>query len=94
MKGHREKGGPVSVSRCSHAVQMAVAVTAISLVLAVSPAHAAPPASDGDADERNTIQSPPPVPAPGGTRRQKPAPTFTPSEQVGADSAVSFPVDI
>ena len=77
MKGHREKGGPVSVSRCSHAVQVAVAVTGITLVLAVSPLHAAPPASDGGADERNTTQSPPPVP-----------------EQVGADSAVSFPVDI
>jgi len=27
-------------------------------------------------------------------QRPAPAPTFTPSEKVGADSAVSFPVDI
>lgn len=34
--------------------------------------------------------------APAGTAQQPPAPkpTFTPSEQIGADSAVSFPVDI
>ena len=35
-------------------------------------------------------------PATGNSSRQsgKPAPTFTPTEKIGADSAVSFPVDI
>jgi hypothetical protein len=94
MKRHGQKGGPGALSRWSHAMQLAVAVTGITLVLAVSPIHAAPPASDSGTDERNTTQSPPPDRAADQQRRQKPAPTFTPSEQVGADSAVSFPVDI
>jgi hypothetical protein len=32
--------------------------------------------------------------APAEKSQPAPAPTFTPSEQIGADSAVSFPVDI
>ena len=94
MKRHGEKGGPGAVSRWSHAMQLAVAVTAISVMLATSPVHAAPPPGGTGADERNTTQSPLPDRAADQQRRQKPAPTFTPSEQVGADSAVSFPVDI
>ena len=55
---------------------------------------AATPANDEPTDEKQTIpqliipvdQSKPPITAP--------ATTFTPSEKVGADSAVSFPVDI
>lgn len=94
MKGTGVKGGPGAVTRCAHAIQLAVAVTAISVVLATSPVHAAPPPGDTGADESNTTQSMPPDRAAGEQRRQKPAPTFTPSEQVGADSAVSFPVDI
>jgi len=34
------------------------------------------------------------VPAETAGKPPAPAPTFTPSEQIGADSAVSFPVDI
>jgi hypothetical protein len=94
MKGPREKGGPGTVYRYSHAIQLAVAVTGITLALGHSPVHAAQPASDSSADEPDTIQSTPPDRAADSQRRQKPAPTFTPSEQVGADSAVSFPVDI
>ena len=33
-------------------------------------------------------------PADDGRKRSAPAPVFTPSEKIGADSAVSFPVDI
>ena len=33
-------------------------------------------------------------PADDGHKPSAPAPTFTPSEKIGADSAVSFPVDI
>jgi|GEM_PF-2288926 hypothetical protein len=94
MKRHGQKGGPGALSRWSHAMQLAVAVTTISVVLTTSPVHAAPPPGDSGTDERNTTQSPPPDRAADQQRRQKPAPTFTPSEQVGADSAVSFPVDI
>jgi hypothetical protein len=75
-------------------MQLAVAVTAISVVLTASPVHAAPPPGGTGADEPDTTQSPSPDRAAGEQRRQKPAATFTPSEQVGADSAVSFPVDI
>ena len=94
MKRHGEKDGPGADSRWLHTMQLAVAVTAISVVLATLPVHAAPPPGDTGTDERNTSQSPSPDRAADQQRRQKPAPTFTPSEQVGADSAVSFPVDI
>jgi hypothetical protein len=94
MKRPGEKGGTGTVSRYAHAIQLAVAVTGITLLLTLSPVHAAQPASDSSADEPNTTQSTPPDRAANSQRRQKPAPTFTPSEQVGADSAVSFPVDI
>ena len=94
MKRHGEKVGPDAVSRCMHAMQLAMAVTAISVLLAASPVRAAPAPGDTSADEGSTSQSPPPDSAAGEQRRQKPADTFTPSEQVGADSAVSFPVDI
>ena len=94
MKRPGEKGSPGAVSRCTHAMQLALAVTVISVMLAASPVNAAPPSGGTGADERNTSQPPPPDRAAGEQRRQKPADTFTPSEQVGADSAVSFPVDI
>ena len=35
-----------------------------------------------------------PEPADGRHKPSAPAPVFTPSEKIGADSAVSFPVDI
>jgi hypothetical protein len=49
------------------------------------PGSTSPPAS--------TEQSQTP-PAPSGSARQAPASTFTPSEQIKADSSVPFPVDI
>jgi hypothetical protein len=65
------------------------------MLLIAAPATSAPPAP------ARPTQTPP-VSAPASTRagaegRQKssaPAATFTPSEKIKADSAVSFPVDI
>jgi len=65
------------------------------MLLTAAPATSAPPAPAPQAQT-------PPASAPAATRaaadvRQKspaPAATFTPSERIGADSAVSFPVDI
>ncbi len=56
--------------------------------------HAAPPAED---ERPDTMQPVPPQEKTAETGRKKsasPAPVFTPSEKIGADSAVSFPVDI
>jgi hypothetical protein len=58
-------------------------------------AQADPPAGGQDTPD---AAGAPPRPQPGRDDQQRPPPgaagTFTPSEQVGADSAVSFPVDI
>jgi hypothetical protein len=55
---------------------------------------AATPANDEPADkEQKPSQQEKPVDS-SKLQTSTPAPTFTPSEKVGADSAVSFPVDI
>jgi predicted component of type VI protein secretion system len=64
----------------------------VSVLLAVTLVAAA--AEDNDPDAEQPVeqqQKPAAVSAP---QRPAPSPTFTPSEKVGADSAVSFPVDI
>ena len=71
-------------------------ILALLMPLAAAPAAAAPPAPAPQA------QTPPATapantgaPADGGRRKSSaPAATFTPSEKIGADSAVAFPVDI
>ncbi|UCC55404.1 MAG: hypothetical protein JSU75_08505 [Gammaproteobacteria bacterium] len=68
---------------------------AVLLVLVAAPAGSAEP----DTDRRPAVpqEAEPPKPAePERTRQKSPGPasSFTPSEQIGADSAVSFPVDI
>ena len=76
---------------------MKTAVTALwlalSLVCAAAQAAAAEDVDEGAAitGKSQETQSPPAASKPPG---QKPAGSFTPSEKVGADSAVSFPVDI
>ncbi len=65
-----------------------------ALVLAVAAAHADPPASEAGAPAQGKSGAPRPAAAGSKTTPGKPASSFTPSEKVGADSAVSFPVDI
>jgi hypothetical protein len=68
---------------------------AILLVLVAAPAGSADP--DTDRSPAVTPQAEPPEPAkpePSPQESPRPASSFTPSEQIGADSAVSFPVDI
>jgi hypothetical protein len=50
----------------------------------------------GEPPQEPPVTEPPEPGEPAGTAQQRPAPapTFTPSEQIEADSAVSFPVDI
>ncbi len=66
----------------------------LALVLAVAPAHAEPPAGESTRPAAGRADTPRPPPAGSKKTPGKPAGSFTPSEQVGADSAVSFPVDI
>jgi hypothetical protein len=69
---------------------------ALLMLLSVMPVAAAP------GNTPPPVQSPPAgaampardVPADGGQKAAAPAATFTPSEKIGADSAVTFPVDI
>lgn len=67
----------------------------LALMLVCTATYAATPADERDkpasADKPRASQPPP---GDSRQRRQKPAGTFTPSEKVGADSAVAFPVDI
>ena len=65
-----------------------------AVMLGLASLHAAPPAPQ-ERPARDTAR-PAEQKAPGQTRKQspKPARSFTPSEKIGADSAVSFPVDI
>ncbi len=65
------------------------------LALAYTAAPALRLPSEEDAP-RDTAAPPPQSPPPEDERQRPPAPAtgFTPSEKIGADSAVSFPVDI
>jgi hypothetical protein len=65
-----------------------------AFMLCVASGQAAQPA--GDTDRPAVREAETPRPPPDGSKKTpgKPAGSFTPSEQVGADSAVSFPVDI
>ena len=66
----------------------------IVCILLASNLFAATPANDEQTDEeQQTQQQEKPVDS-GKLQTSTPAITFTPSEKVGADSAVSFPVDI
>ena len=66
----------------------------IVCILLAGSLFAATPANDEQTDEKQ--QTPQQVKPVDSSKLQKstPAITFTPSEKVGADSAVSFPVDI
>ena len=66
----------------------------IALMLVVAVAHADPPAGGDSKPAVRKADAPAPAPAGGKKAPGKPAGSFTPSEKVGADSAVSFPVDI
>jgi hypothetical protein len=63
---------------------------AASLMLATAAAQSP------QSDEQVPPDTPAVAPQPADDRRKPsaPAPVFTPSEKIGADSAVSFPVDI
>ena len=68
----------------------------LSMLLAgtLCAAAAAAAAGDNDTDaEQPDMQQQQPADS-STSQRPAPAPAFTPSEKVGADSAVSFPVDI
>ncbi len=67
-------------------------VLAVSLMLVAAAAHAVEPPTAG----QTPIDKPADAPAPARDKHKPAAPasTFTPSEKIGADSAVSFPVDI
>ena len=66
----------------------------IVCILLAGNLFAASPANDEPADkEQKTSQQVKPVDS-SKLQKSTPAITFTPSEKVGADSAVSFPVDI
>ncbi len=67
-------------------------VAALTGWLILATAVAQPP----QGDEQVPPDTPAVAPQPADDRRKPsaPAPVFTPSEKIGADSAVSFPVDI
>jgi hypothetical protein len=65
------------------------------LLLLYLPAVNLPAAEPARGTDEVSPQAPPPEVPPGGRREEHtPAERFTPSEKIGADSAVSFPVDI
>ena len=67
----------------------------LALALACTAVQADPPeGGDERASASGKSQETPSPSTAGKQRRQKPAGSFTPSEKVGADSAVSLPVDI
>lgn len=73
---------------------MKIVLSFIICILFSGNLSAATPANDNQTDEK---QKPPQQEKPVDSSKLKtdtPAATFTPSEKVGADSAVSFPVDI
>ena len=74
------------------AMKQFILVTACVLLAGTLLAATPAAARRKDDDQETTAQS-----KPADSSKPKtpaPAPTFTPSEKVGADSAVSFPVDI
>ena len=73
---------------------MKIYVPTIICILLAGNLFAATPANDEPANEKQ--ESPQQVKPVDSSKLQSstPAITFTPSEKVGADSAVSFPVDI
>ena len=76
-------------------MKTAVRTLWFALMLGICAAHADPPAADDDGAAATGKSPASQPPSTGGTQqKQKPAGSFTPSEKVGADSAVSFPVDI
>ena len=73
---------------------MKIVLSLIFCILLAGNLLAATPANDEPADEKQeTPQQVKPVDS-SKLQTSTPAITFTPSEKVGADSAVSFPVDI
>jgi hypothetical protein len=70
-------------------------VLAVLLLLYLPVVPDLPAAEPVPGTDKVSPPAPPPDMPPGG-RQEKPAPAerFTPSEKIGADSAVSFPVDI
>jgi hypothetical protein len=76
--------------------EMKTTVSAMWLALAlVCTTAQAGPAGDGGGGSAQAGKSQETQPPPAAKqRKQKPSGSFTPSEKVGADSAVSFPVDI
>ena len=73
---------------------MKIVLSLIFCILLAGNLFAATPANDEPADEKQeTPQQVKPVDS-SKLQTSTPAITFTPSEKVGADSAVSFPVDI
>ena len=64
------------------------------LLLTVSASFAATTEEDGNSRETSHPAPGSENEAPNDKGKHRPATTFTPSEKIGADSAVSFPVDI
>ena len=74
-------------------MKLSVSIT-VSMLLAGTLFAAASATEDSNPDtEQQAPQQAKPADS-GKPKTPAPAPTFTPSEKVGADSAVSFPVDI
>jgi hypothetical protein len=69
-----------------------ISLAALAGCLMLAPALAQPP----QGEQQVPSDTPAVAPQPADDRRKPaaPAPVFTPSEKIGADSAVSFPVDI
>ena len=73
---------------------MKIVLSLIFCILLAGNLYAATPANNEPADQKQqTPQQEQPVDS-SKLQTSTPATTFTPSEKVGADSAVSFPVDI
>jgi hypothetical protein len=69
-----------------------IVLAALALAVALGAARAQQP--QDDAEGTDGAASPAPTRAGDEPQTAPPATTFTPSERIGADSAVSFPVDI
>jgi hypothetical protein len=66
----------------------------LALLLAVARLDAAPPATDEKSSSESAPATEHKAEDRSGKRSSAPAKSFKPSEEIGADSAVSFPVDI
>ena len=66
----------------------------IALILVAASAQADPPSGGDSKPAGRKVDTRQPAAAGSKKTPAKPAGSFTPSEKVGADSAVSFPVDI